>query len=206
MSHTNATTNYSLSQFISTDTPAWMTDVNGDNQKIDTALHNNATAASTNATDIAAINTTLGNYLPSVGTTGNVLKKTNTGAAWSQAAASEVTYDNTDSGLSATDVKEALDELAAGLIIFRDFTTSDDSFAGGTVGTRAGACEVSVDSIAGYVPVSATIINIKSSVSASVGTPILDPVNMTCKSVITRNSTGAFSEWVEFRVVYLKTI
>lgn len=51
MSHTNSTTNYSLPQFLSTDKPAWLTDVNGAMSAIDTAIKNAADAASTAGTD-----------------------------------------------------------------------------------------------------------------------------------------------------------
>lgn len=47
MSHTNSTTNYSLPQFLTTDKPAWLTDVNNAYLAIDTAMKNNADAAST---------------------------------------------------------------------------------------------------------------------------------------------------------------
>lgn len=47
MSHTNATTNYSLPQFVTTDKPAWLTDINNAYLAIDTAMNNNATAAAT---------------------------------------------------------------------------------------------------------------------------------------------------------------
>lgn len=38
MSHTNSTTNYNLPQFITTDKPAWLTDINGAFSAIDTAV------------------------------------------------------------------------------------------------------------------------------------------------------------------------
>lgn len=38
MAHTNSTTNYSLPQFIPTDKPAWLTDINGAFAAIDTAI------------------------------------------------------------------------------------------------------------------------------------------------------------------------
>ena len=47
MSSTNSTTNYGLSQFISTDCPAWLADYNQDMAKIDTQMKNNATGVST---------------------------------------------------------------------------------------------------------------------------------------------------------------
>lgn len=45
MSATNHTTNYSLPQFIATDVPTWLVDVNGAFSDIDTAIHNAADAA-----------------------------------------------------------------------------------------------------------------------------------------------------------------
>lgn len=38
MGHTNSTTNYSLPQFVSSDKPAWLTDINGAFSDIDTAV------------------------------------------------------------------------------------------------------------------------------------------------------------------------
>ena len=38
MGHTNATTNYSLPQFVSSDKPAWLTDINGAFSDLDTAV------------------------------------------------------------------------------------------------------------------------------------------------------------------------
>ena len=45
MGHTNSTTNYSLPQFITTDKPAWLTDVNNAFLAIDTGMNNAQTAA-----------------------------------------------------------------------------------------------------------------------------------------------------------------
>lgn len=47
MSHTNSTTNYSLPQFLTTDKPAWLTDVNNAYLAIDTGMHNAQDAANT---------------------------------------------------------------------------------------------------------------------------------------------------------------
>lgn len=51
MGHTNSTTNYSLPQFITTDKPAWLTDINGAFSSIDTAIHNAQTDATTAGSD-----------------------------------------------------------------------------------------------------------------------------------------------------------
>lgn len=47
MSHTNSTTNYSLPQFVTTDKPAWLTDINGAFSAIDTGMNNAQTKANT---------------------------------------------------------------------------------------------------------------------------------------------------------------
>ena len=47
MSHTNSTTNYSLPQFVTTDKPAWLTDVNNAYVAIDTGMNNAQTKANT---------------------------------------------------------------------------------------------------------------------------------------------------------------
>ena len=65
MGHTNSTTNYALPQFLTTDKPAWLTDINGAMSSIDTAIHNAKTAAdgaaSTAATAALDASTALGN-------------------------------------------------------------------------------------------------------------------------------------------------
>lgn len=45
MGHTNSTTNYNLPQFITTDKPAWLTDVNNAYTAIDTGIHAAKTTA-----------------------------------------------------------------------------------------------------------------------------------------------------------------
>jgi len=83
MSHTNATAHYALSQFIATDTPGWMSDVNQDNSKIDTAIYNNASNISELTSRMSTANAKLENMLPDVGNVGSVLQKTSSGAVWS---------------------------------------------------------------------------------------------------------------------------
>lgn len=51
MSHTNSTTNYNLPQFLPTDKPAWLTDVNAAYASIDIGMHNAQTKADTAFTD-----------------------------------------------------------------------------------------------------------------------------------------------------------
>lgn len=40
MAHTNSTTHYNLPQFVTTDKPAWLTDINGAMSNIDTGIYN----------------------------------------------------------------------------------------------------------------------------------------------------------------------
>lgn len=47
MSHTNSTPNYNLPQFITTDKPFWLTDINGAFSDIDTAINTAKTTADT---------------------------------------------------------------------------------------------------------------------------------------------------------------
>lgn len=55
MSHTNSTTNYNLPQFIGTDTPGWLTDVNGAMSAIDAAIYARQQGVAQNAQDISAL-------------------------------------------------------------------------------------------------------------------------------------------------------
>ena len=61
MSHTNSTTNFGLPQFITTDKPAWLTDVNVAYAAIDTAMKNNQTAAASAQGDATQALTDAGN-------------------------------------------------------------------------------------------------------------------------------------------------
>ena len=55
MSHTNATTNYSLPQFVGTDTPGWLTDVNTAMSDIDSAIYARQQAIAQNSNDISGL-------------------------------------------------------------------------------------------------------------------------------------------------------
>lgn len=60
MSHTNSTTNYNLPQFVGTDKPAWLTDINGAFSAIDTAIKSAKDTADTAAGDATTANTAIG--------------------------------------------------------------------------------------------------------------------------------------------------
>ena len=57
MSATNHTTNYNLPQFVGSDKPAWLGDINPAMSAIDTAIHNAATTASQGVSDASTAQT-----------------------------------------------------------------------------------------------------------------------------------------------------
>lgn len=154
MSHTNSTANLGLPQFIGTDKPTWLSDVNGAFAAIDsyagsndaalaivdgkaaTAIGDassavttatnaattagNAAATATNANTIAGNALTVANGINSkVGvltdlTTTDKSTVVNAINEVNGKDAADIPYDNTGSGLTATDVQAAIDEVALG--------------------------------------------------------------------------------------------
>ena len=60
MSHTNSTTNYNLPQFVSSDKPTWLNDVNGAMSAIDTQMKANADSATSASTSATTANNAIG--------------------------------------------------------------------------------------------------------------------------------------------------
>lgn len=60
MSHTNSTPNYNLPQFVGTDKPTWLNDVNGAFSAIDTQMKANADSATTASTSATTANNAIG--------------------------------------------------------------------------------------------------------------------------------------------------
>ena len=97
MSHTNTTANYNLPQFVGTDKPSWLTDVNGAMTSIDTQMKANADANTTTAGDLNTLAgrvttaeqniTTQGSTLQTVS---NVASTASTNASNAMTKASEV--------------------------------------------------------------------------------------------------------------------
>lgn len=142
MSHTNSTTNYNLPQFVGTDTPGWLTDVNGAMSDIDAAIYARQQSIATNANNITALDGRVANAETSINTLDDAINDPATGIAArltsdeatiannttniaantasigslstliTNLAADDVSYDNTGSGMTATDVQNAIDELA----------------------------------------------------------------------------------------------
>ena len=77
MGHTNSTANYNLPQFVGSDKPTWLGDVNGAMSAIDAAI---ATAASA-ATDAASVATNAATVAAGAVTTANAASETATAAS-----------------------------------------------------------------------------------------------------------------------------
>lgn len=159
--HTNTTTNYGLPQFVGTDKPSWLGDVNGAMADIDTAIKAREVEAGTaqasadtangkadalatrmttaesnitalqnaetgdatqiatntaniaqNAQDIVQLDAKIGHTQITIGdhtVTGAIAELAGQGGV----EADNVSYDNTTSGLQATNVQDAIDEVAA---------------------------------------------------------------------------------------------
>lgn len=201
--HTNSTPNYNLPQFVSTDKPTWLGDVNGAMSAIDTAIAGvNSTAAGADskadnavttantaagtASDAATLAETANtNATSALTTAGNAATAASAAQSTAEAAstaasaastkadtadgkadanalkigdlttltttdktdlvgainevnakpsgggtAADITYDNTTSGLTATNVQAAIDEIAAGLTPAGDLYSCTESTSG----------------------------------------------------------------------------
>ena len=79
MAHTNSTPNYNLPQFLGTDKPAWLTDINTAMSDIDTAIAAAKTVADTANIAVGSLSTTVGNHTTQLTTlSGTVTSQGNT--------------------------------------------------------------------------------------------------------------------------------
>ena len=145
MSHTNTTANYNLPQFIGTDKPSWLTDVNGAMTSIDTQMKANADANTTTAGDL----TTLAGRVTTA--EGNIATNT----------ANITTVSNVAStaGTTATNAKNTADALATMLDI-NDFGKTTATTSNGTINFQnvyyASNADGSVGKIYGEIGVTPT--------------------------------------------------
>lgn len=120
MSHTNSTTNYNLPQFIGTDKPTWLNDVNGAMSAIDTQMKLNAdsaTSAGTNATTalngigtLANLNTTAKTDLVSA------VNEVNTSLGTTSGVASQASADATEAKNGITALEAYLNFTQTGTV------------------------------------------------------------------------------------------
>lgn len=118
MSHTNTTANYNLPQFIGTDKPSWLTDVNGAMTSIDTQMKANADANTTTAGDLSTlagrVTTAEGNIATN---TANITTVSNVAST---------------AGTTATNAKNTVDALSTMLDI-NDFGKTTATTSNGTI-------------------------------------------------------------------------
>lgn len=115
MSSTNHTTNYNLPQFVGSDKPAWLGDINPAFGAIDTAMHNNATAAAQASTDA-------GNAATAAASAATAAADAATAAGTAQ-----TTANNAVAGLSETNTK--LNAFVTTMTI-NDFETCNVTLSG----------------------------------------------------------------------------
>ena len=199
MSHTNSTANLSLPQFIGTDKPTWLSDVNGafaaidsyagsndaalaiTDGKADTAIAdasnavttagNAATTAGNAAATATAANTVAGNALTvanginaKVGvltdlTTTDKSTVVNAINEVNAKDAGDIAYDNTGSGLSATNVQDAIDEVAQGGGGVGAWTLIGNVTGNTSMAIPAGAKEIYIIATDGVTTLSSYIIS-----------------------------------------------
>ena len=124
MAHTNSTPNYNLPQFLGTDKPAWLTDVNNAMSDIDVAIAAAKTTADTADAAVGALGVTVGNHTTQLSTL--------SGAVTSQGNTLNTVTSLIGNGVPTTTdqtIIGAINELHANQGDLADLTTTDkDSF------------------------------------------------------------------------------
>lgn len=115
MSHTNSTTNYSLPQFIGTDKPTWLNDVNGAFSAIDTQMKANADSATSASTSATTANTNIGT-MSSLSTTDktslvSAINEVNTAVGTAQSTANTAVENASTAQTSANGANNAISAL-----------------------------------------------------------------------------------------------
>lgn len=186
MSATNHTSNYELSQYIGSDEPKYLTDYNGDMQKIDVAIKDAKTSADTantgvatnaasiqtldgaisslngqvstvatdtngNTASINTINSLIGNGEPTtsdktiIGAINEIYADITGGGT--DIEADNVEYDNTTSGLTATNVQSAIDEVLASIPTPGQIEADDIAYDNQTSGLTATDVQSAIDEV-----------------------------------------------------------
>lgn len=169
MSHTNSTTNYSLPQFVGTDKPAWLTDINGAFSAIDTNLKTASDNATTAGTAATTANTSIGT-LASLSTT----EKTNLVGAINEVNTAAGTASGVASGAVAT-ANQASTKVN-GLEAYLDlvtFTTPTVNATNGTITRGDVACASNTNGTMGKVYGEIRVTsNVNGNVTVSFATPL----------------------------------
>lgn len=135
MSHTNSTTNYNLPQFIGTDKPTWLNDVNSAMSAIDTQMKANADSATSASTSATTANTNIGN-LANLNTTAktdlvSAINETNTNAGTAKNTADTAIA---NANTAKTEVETLASKFNMNQFIHYTKDTSGISCTNGTLG------------------------------------------------------------------------
>lgn len=183
MASTNKTTNYELSQYIGTDKPTYLSDYNGDMQKIDAQMKVNAdnvaTAISSASTATSTANTassTASSALSTAQSANTTAGQANTTATNAQSTANSALSTATTAQTTANSALTNIEKF--NLSNFDTIATTDFTITSGTVGssnlTVATNSDGSVAKIYGQVD-----INGASSGTASFSTDLRPETNLT---------------------------
>ena len=141
MSHTNQTAHYNLPQFLGTDVPGWLTDVNAAMLALDNAIYARQQAIAANTQSITEHTAAITGLTTRVTTAEDTISSINTNLSAAETDidnlqtltgehttqinsianritnldAADIAYNGTTSGLTANNVQAAADELAAAL-------------------------------------------------------------------------------------------
>lgn len=162
MSHTNSTTNYNLPQFIGTDKPTWLTDVNGAMSAIDAQMKLNADSATTAGTSATTANTNIGT-IANLNTTAktdlvSAVNEVNTGlgtvsgvasGASSTATSAKTKADNLETYLTFTDFNDVSSAYTTSGLSVSNVNMNCATNASGTVAKIYGSCEFNVTNASG---------------------------------------------------------
>jgi hypothetical protein len=112
MSHSNSTPNFNLPQFVGTDKPAWLTDINSAFLAIDTAVKNVSDAASTANGNATTANTNIGTLNDLTTTTKtnvvSAVNEVNSGIGTAQNTANQAYTAGTNALTKVTALEQAL--------------------------------------------------------------------------------------------------
>ena len=115
MSHTNSTPNYNLPQFVGTDKPTWLNDVNGAFTSIDTQMKANADSATSASSNATSANTNIGT-MSSLSTTDKAtlvgaINEVNTAVGTAQGTANTAVENANQAQTDANSAKNAITTL-----------------------------------------------------------------------------------------------
>ena len=143
MSHTNSTPNYNLPQFVGTDKPTWLNDVNGAFSSIDTQMKANADSATTANTTASTAQNAIGT-LSGLNTTAktdlvNALNEVNTNLGTTSGVASSASATATQANNKATALESTFNINNFENFDINNITKSNCNIAYGNIHTASNA-------------------------------------------------------------------